>query len=110
MTPPDKDPAPRAEADSEGRYLPVPAAEAAAAAAPARPLERVEPVPLPVAVAAAAGGFIVGVASFVLVRVLRRQRAQRALGRMLRRGGRRGERIEIAGSRSFLVDIHLLRR
>ena len=108
MTPPETDPTAR-EGAGEGRYLPVPAGEAAVEAAPARPIERAQPVPLPAAVAAAAGGFLAGVATFVLVRILRRHRAERALGRVLARRGRGGG-LEIAGSRSFLVDIHLLRR
>jgi hypothetical protein len=73
--------------------------------AEARPIERPQPPSLPAAVAAATGGFLLGVATFVLVRILRRPRASRmALGR-----GRRGKRVEVAGSRSFLVDVHLLR-
>jgi hypothetical protein len=107
---PDTDPSAHASAAGEGRYLPVPAGEAAVEAAPPRPIERAQPVPLPVAVAAAATGFLAGVATFVLVRVLRRHRAERALGRVLSRRGRGRGGLEIAGSRSFLVDIHLLRR
>jgi hypothetical protein len=34
----------------------------------------------------------------------------RGSGRRLRIGRRRGKKIEIAESRSFLVDIHLLKR
>jgi ABC-type Fe3+-siderophore transport system permease subunit len=75
--------------------------------AEAHPIERAQPVSLPAAVAAATGGFLLGVATFVLVRVLRRPRTSRmTLGR---RGGRRGKRVEVAGTRSFLVDVHLLR-
>lgn len=110
MTEPETDPVPREGPDGEGRYLPVPAGEVAVEAAPARPIERAQPVPLPAAVAAAAGGFLAGVATFVLVRILRRHRAERALGRVLARRGRGRGGLEIAGSRSFLVDIHLLRR
>ena len=62
-------------------------------------------VTLPAPVLAATGGFLVGVATFVLFR-LRHPR-----GRKVRVGGRRGgKKIEIAESRSFLVDIHLLKR
>jgi hypothetical protein len=75
--------------------------------AEAHPIERAQPVSLPAAVAAATGGFLLGVATFVLVRVLRRPRSSRmTLGRG---GGRRGKRVEVAGTRSFLVDVHLLR-
>jgi hypothetical protein len=62
-------------------------------------------VALPAPVLAASAGFLAGVATFVLFR-LRHPR-----GRKLRVGGRRsGKRVEIAESRSFLVDIHLLKR
>lgn len=64
-------------------------------------IERVAALPAPVL--AATGGFLAGVATFVLLR-LRHPR------RKLRIGKRRGKKIEIAESRSFLVDIHLLKR
>lgn len=60
-------------------------------------------VALPAPVLAATGGFLAGVATFVLFRM-------RGSGRKLRIGRRRGKKIEIAESRSFLVDIHLLKR
>ena len=63
-------------------------------------------VSLPAAALAATGGFLLGVATFVLVRVLRRPPA-RAL--RVRRGAGRAKRVEVAASRSFLVDVHLLR-
>jgi hypothetical protein len=82
-----------------GRDLPV--------LAEARPIERPAPVSLPAAVAAATGGFLLGVATFVLVRLLRRPRPARVrVGRGVRR---RGQRIDVAATRSFLVDVHLLR-
>jgi hypothetical protein len=71
--------------------------------AEARPIERRPEVSLPAAVAAAPGGFLLGVAAFLMVRVLRRPKPV-----ALRLGGRR-KRTEIAASRSFLVDIHLLK-
>jgi hypothetical protein len=74
--------------------------------AEAHPIERAQPVSLPAAVAAATGGFLLGVATFVLVRVLRRPRSASVT---LGRGGRRGKRVDVAGTRSFLVDVHLLR-
>jgi hypothetical protein len=43
----------------------------------------------------------------VLVRLLRRPRAAASL--RLGRGRGRGKRVEVATSRSFLVDIHLLK-
>lgn len=86
----------------EVRHLPV-----LARAPDARPLERHGLAALPAPVVAATGGFIAGVAAFVLMRVLRRpQPTARLLGRRARR---RQER-EIAASRSFLVDVHLLKR
>ena len=46
------------------------------------------------------------IATFVLVRVLRRPKpASLRLGR----GRGRGKKVDVAGSRSFLVDIHLLK-
>ena len=56
--------------------------------------------------AAATGGFLLGVATFLLVRVLRRPKRGAALRLG---GGGRGRSAEVAGSRSFLVDIHLLK-
>lgn len=76
-----------------------------------RPLERRYPrlAALPAPVVAAAGGFLAGVAAFVLVRVLRRPPRVRA-GRGLRPGRRRRDAQEVVASRSFLVDVHLLKR
>ena len=71
--------------------------------AEARPIERRPPVSLPAAVAAATGGFLLGVAAFLMVRVLRRPKP------VALRLGRGRKKSEIAGSRSFLVDIHLLK-
>jgi hypothetical protein len=71
-----------------------------------RPVQRTPDVSLPAAVAAATGGFLLGVATFVLVRLLRRPRAATL---RLGRGAGRGKRVEVAASRSFLVDVHLLR-
>jgi hypothetical protein len=98
------EPANSAHSDqAEVRHLPV-----LADVQEARPLERTYPrLPVPAPVAAAAGGFLAGVAAFVLVRVLRRP--ARAHTRSIRAGrGREGR--EVAASRSFLVDIHLLKR
>jgi hypothetical protein len=69
-----------------------------------RPIERRPPVSLPAAVAAATGGFLIGIATFVLIRVMRRPKPV-----ALRLGGGRRKKSEIAASRSFLVDIHLLK-
>ena len=87
------------QTDEQDRPLPV--------LAEARPIERPAPVPLPVAVAAAAGGFVLGVATWVLVRILRRPKGARAkLGRGV---SRRGQKVDVAATRSFLIDVHLLR-
>ena len=85
---------PEPEHQAEVRPLPV--------LAEPRPIERRPEVSLPAAVAAATGGFLLGIATFVLVRVLRRPKPM-----TLRLGGRK--KTEIAASRSFLVDIHLLK-
>jgi hypothetical protein len=71
--------------------------------AEARPIERRPAVTLPAAVAAATGGFLIGVATFVIVRVLRRPKP------VALRLGRGRRKKDIAASRSFLVDIHLLK-
>jgi hypothetical protein len=85
---------PEPEHQAEVRPLPV--------LAEPRPIERRVEVSLPAAVAAATGGFLLGIATFVLVRVLRRPKPV-----ALRLGRRR--KSDIAASRSFLVDIHLLK-
>jgi hypothetical protein len=93
--------------DGELRHLPVPSD-----VQEARPIE---PVPqggglqaflrsLPAPAVAAAGGFIMGVATWVAVRVLRGDRRRSAIAR---RNKRRG--VEVAATRSFLVDVHLLK-
>jgi hypothetical protein len=85
---------PEPEHQAEVRPLPV--------LAEPRPIERRPEVSLPAGVAAATGGFLLGIATFVLVRVLRRPKP------VALRLGRR-KKSEIAASRSFLVDIHLLK-
>lgn len=65
---------------------------------------------LPATVAAASGGFVLGVAAFMLLRVLRQPGAAR---RVAGRGGRllaRRRGVEVAATRSFLVDVHMLKR
>ncbi len=71
-----------------------------------RAIERPREVSLPAAMVAATGGFLLGVATFVLVKLLRRPKPARL---RLGTGGRRGKRVDVAASRSFLVDIHMLR-
>jgi hypothetical protein len=61
-------------------------------------------VSLTAAAAAATGGFLLGIVTFVLAKLLRRPRSAATL-----RLGSGRKRTEIAASRSFLVDIHLLK-
>ena len=74
-----------------------------------RPVERPDdPMPLAAPVAAATGGVLAGLATFVLARILRNGLRRRSAS--VRIGGRRGGKLEIAASRSFLVDVHVLNR
>ncbi len=93
------EPSPIHSSETEDSALPV--------LAEVRPLERVQPAPVPAAVAAATGGFVLGVATFLFARVLRRPRRR---GLRIGGRGRKGQRIEVTGTRSFLVDVHLLDR
>lgn len=96
---PNAPPDPEQQHEGDVRPLPV--------LAEPRPVERRREASLPAAVVAATGGFLIGVATFVLVRLLRRPRSAASL--RLGRGRGRGKRVEVATSRSFLVDIHLLK-
>ena len=89
---------------AQGEVLP------AVAGSEPRPLDRVMDAPLPAPAMAATGGFLAGVATLVLVRLLRRSatRPRRGVSLRRRKGGDRS--LEIAGSRSFLVDVHMLKR
>ena len=90
------------ERSVEERHLPVLASQA-------RPIEPVAPVgALATPAAAAAGGFLAGIVTFVLVRAARRRPSGRGLFRRRRNGVDRA--LEIASSRSFLVDVHLVKR
>ena len=69
-----------------------------------RPIERVAPAALPAvqAAAAAATGFVAGAATLALVR----RHSARKVARVT---GRRGAgALPIVGTRSFLVDVHLI--
>jgi len=90
---------PDPEHQAEVRPLPV--------LAEPRRIQRSPIVSVPAAVVAATGGFLLGVVCFVLLRVLRRPRAARALRVGAGRG--RGRRVDVTASRSFLVDVHLLK-
>jgi hypothetical protein len=101
--------APAAERE-DGSRLPVlaEAAEPELVEVEARPIDRPTPAALPGAAVAAAGGFLAGFATLVLARVLRRRGRRGAVVRP--RGRRRAIDREVAASRSFLVDVHMLRR
>lgn len=94
---------PADEQVAEVRHLPVPA-EAGGAQ-----LDAPVPVSLPATVAAATGGFLLGVVAFVLVRLLRRPSPAR-LARRRRRLIARRRGVDVEATRSFLVDVHLLKR
>jgi hypothetical protein len=76
----------------------------------ARVIEPVAQPPLPAPVVAAAGGAVVGAIAYVLLRVLRRPARRQPAVRIGKRRGRRGSSFEVTASRSFLVDVHMLKR
>ncbi|NLT05021.1 MAG: hypothetical protein GXY03_01800 [Solirubrobacterales bacterium] len=65
---------------------------------------------VPATIAAGAGGLVLGFAAFMLLRVLRRPSAARSVARRRRRIAAKRRDVEVVGSRSFLVDVHLLKR
>ena len=87
----------------EARPLPSPAGASTE-------LGQLPPPGLPATVAAATGGFVLGVIAFMLMKLLRRPAAARSMSRRRRRllAKRRG--VDVAETRSFLVDVHLLKR
>jgi hypothetical protein len=85
----------------DDRPLPVLASEA-------RPIEPIQAGALSAPAAAAAGGFLAGLVTFVLVRGLRARPRRRGLLRRRRSAPERA--LEIATSRSFLVDVHVIKR
>ena len=91
------------EEPPENRNLPV-----LANAPEARVIERPEPMPLSAPIAAATSGVLAGIGAMVLARVLRR--GLRRQPRAIRLGGRKGTKLDVAASRSFLVDVHVLNR
>jgi len=88
--------------ERNGNQMPV------LAATEARPIERAQGSALPVPAAAATGGIVLAAATYLLVRILRRPARRRAAVRLGGRGRR--DRLQISGSRSFLVDVHMLKR
>jgi hypothetical protein len=83
--------------DEQGRPLPVPA--------PTRAVERPSDAVLVAPVAAATGGIVAGLATMMLVRGLRHRPRRVRVG-----GRRRGKALEVTATRSFLVDVHMLKR
>jgi hypothetical protein len=75
----------------------------------ARVIEPAAHPSVPAPVIAAAGGAVLGAIAYVLLRVLRRPAQRPAAVRIGKRRGRRGA-LEVTGSRSFLVDVHMLKR
>jgi hypothetical protein len=91
----------------DGRNLPV-----LAEPPEARVIERlpVEPMPLSAPIAAATSGVLAGLAAMALVRVVRGGFGGGGGRRGSTRLGRRGGKMKIAQSQSFLIDVHLLKR
>jgi hypothetical protein len=83
--------------DEDGRPLPVPVR----GREPERPSEAVLVAPM----AAATGGIVAGLATMMLVRGLRHRPRRVRVG-----GRRRGKGLEVTATRSFLVDVHMLKR
>ena len=92
------------EVVAEVRHLPV------AVEPRSTELDRPRPVSVPATVVAATGGFVLGVAAFVLMRVLRRPAGARALARRRGRLAAKRRGVDVQATRSFLVDVHLLKR
>ncbi len=70
------------------------------------PVARPEMLPAVQAAAVGAAGFVAGAAALALVR----RRSTRRLVRRRRKARRATELLPIVGSRSFLVDVHLIGR
>jgi hypothetical protein len=89
---------------TEDRNLPV-VSEVPEARVIERPPEQMT---LTAPVAAATGGVLAGLATFALVRILRNGLRRKPAIRLGKR--RRATKLEISGSRSFLVDVHVLNK
>ena len=96
---------PEGEPIAEVRHLPVPATDA-----PGQDVDVRRPASLPATVAAATGGFVLGVAAFLLIRVLRQPRTGRKLAARRARALQRQRGVDVQATKSFLVDVHLLKR
>lgn len=94
---------PEGDGQPDGRHLPV------LAATQARALEPLRATPASELAVAATGGFLAAFGALLVMRLLRGAGSRPALGPRL--GARkRGTSLEVVGTRSFLVDVHLLRR
>jgi hypothetical protein len=105
------EPTERAEEDgAQDRQLIVAAGDAhpvrGEVVGPASALERLGAGPLARPALAAAGGFLVGFVSLLAARILRGPGGRRLMARRRRRSLER----QIESSRTFLVDVHLLKR
>jgi hypothetical protein len=86
-------------------------AAAVLAGSEARPLQPAQQSSLlPAPVVAAGGGALVAAVGYVLLRVLRRPARRRGALRIGKGRGRKRGALEVTGSRSFLVDVHVLKR
>ena len=83
--------------DEDGRPLPAPREQ--------RELTRSGDAALAAPVAAATGGLVAGLATMMIVRGLRHRPKRVRVG-----GRRRGKALEVTATRSFLVDVHMLKR
>lgn len=85
---------------TENRNLPVLASET-------RVIEpQPEPSPLAAPAIVATGGLLAGIGAFMLARILRNSVQRQPAVRLGR--GRRATKLDVAASRSFLVDVHVL--
>lgn len=83
--------------DEEGNALAVPSAR--------RELQQRPEAVLAAPMVAATGGVVAGLATMLLVRGLRHRPKRVRVG-----GRRRGKGLEVTATRSFLVDVHMLKR
>jgi hypothetical protein len=83
--------------DEDGRPLPAPR--------PRNELAERPDAVLVAPVAAATGGLVAGLATMMIVRGLRHRPKRVRVG-----GRRRGKGLEVTATRSFLVDVHMLKR
>lgn len=94
------------EVVAEVRHLPVPATGVQRG----MEIDVPRPASLPATAAAATGGFLLGVAAFMLIKVLRRPSAGRSMSRRRARVLAKRRGVDVQASKSFLVDIHMLKR